>query len=95
MDVLVSRSTENGPGAPQTPPAAQNETKPDDRLTELQEKIRKDGELFYEKIVTIWRFCVVGTKAAQIEAEMKEAYGETHQALVRKVTAAHKRGEGF
>ncbi len=25
---------------------------------------------------------------------MKEAYGETHQALVRKVTAAYKRGEG-
>ncbi len=86
--------TEIGPGPPQTPPTVQNETKTDEGFTQLQEKLRMDSELFYEKIVTIWTFLRYGTKKHQIDDEMKTLYKESHQKLIRKVTEAYEKGGG-
>ncbi len=86
--------TETGPAPPQTPPAAQNETKPDESFIKLQEKLRADGELPYEKINTIWALCKLDKKKGQIDDEIKEAYGEPQQKLVKRDTEAYEKSGG-
>ena len=94
QQALVKVCTETGPGPPQTPPTAQNETKPDKNFTKLQENLRIDGELYYEKIDTIWTLCKFGKKKRQIDGEIKKAYGESELKLIKKVTEAYERSGG-
>ena len=94
VELLPKNGPEVGPGPPQTPPAAQNEPKPDERFTGLQEKIRETVNFYTRKSSRFGQFCVVGKKSSQIEAEMKKAYGETQQNSSVRSPTAYKRGEG-
>ncbi len=60
----------------------------------FKKKLRMDGELFYEKIDTIWTFCKYGKKKQQIDEEIKKVYKESEQKLIKKVSDAYTKSGG-